>query len=230
MCMKQFELMRWEIKDIVIFIISKPVGGEEACSIYSFHCSNQATAIHTFPSKNDIAWVAVSSLLGSFICDGVFQRGWLSYFCSFSRKCQPLNMSQQPCSWMQAGKNSSYRFWSAVSHSLIPYCSGSQLMIQDLYVSNVCNGWLSQVPDDANTAFTAHFSAQTGALLTASVKVNLLLSRYKRNQFCPYYVGSRLYRWMKSEWLTCLPAYGYIWKIPANHYIHTVSWYFTVCI
>lgn len=35
-------------------------------------------------------------------------------------------------------------------------------MIQDLCISYLCNGWLSQVPDDANSAFTAHPQLKLG--------------------------------------------------------------------
>lgn len=35
-------------------------------------------------------------------------------------------------------------------------------MIQNLYISYLCNGWLSQVPDDANSAFTAHPQLKLG--------------------------------------------------------------------
>lgn len=40
-------------------------------------------------------------------------------------------------------------------------------MIQYLYISYPCKGWLSQVPDDANSAFTAHPQLKLGQYSSA---------------------------------------------------------------
>lgn len=51
-------------------------------------------------------------------------------------------------------------FWSALPHSLPLWFSMNDS--GSVYISYLCNGWLSQVPDDANSAFTAHPQLKLG--------------------------------------------------------------------
>lgn len=147
------------------------------------------TELTEFLNTNCTTWLAASSPLSSFAC--VWENHWegrdeISASHGFSRKCQALFKAQKLCSWMDAVKNSS-SFLSAPPHSLPLWFS----MNDSGSVYKLSVQWLAlSGPRWRKFSFHCTSSAQTGALLSNAVSVNLVLSAWRRNECCPVSVQS----------------------------------------